>query len=293
MPRGTIEPTLREVEFQKLVIECGMSDCPYGRASYNSRAHRHFSYEDYDFSIMHNEEIVEHYDGILYKWIDSNGMSAYGGTPLKWDLPKNGQPGAWAEPDSKHLSTCKHGLHALREGDRGFGGHGRLFIAEADGPVMITSGKVVCMRLRLVQEIDTRWDIKAESEAAIWKTQRESLRKNHPVLRPYLRPTRDATKKALARALKPKVEVYRRLMLDKAKHDARAEFVYFDGPLPSDHWNVRRRIMADIRKARKDAQAFHQYLYYVDLKPGFTELVKANAIEADPNYIAYMNAEEE
>lgn len=202
------------------VRECGVKRCSY--SSY--REHSHYQYGDYEFAVARGEEIKE-YDGPLFKWLNQDGTSTYG--KLTWDLPTEAGPGDWAEPDSKLLSTCAHGLHALLPGQAGFIG-ARLFVAESRGPVMFTYNKVVTMGLRLIREVDLTMDITPEVERQFWLQVTESLRnRSYQVIpRKYhhlIRNTRKATLTTVRREAKPLIAEDRRLRGELLKFEAGIE----------------------------------------------------------------------
>lgn len=294
MARGKVEPSfLQEVEIQPVIVTCNIKGCPYDKGyGYTHYAHKHYSYEDYGFAVLDDKEwIKQSHDGLLYKWLSKDGTSSYGGAPLKWDLPhKDGTPGDWAEPDTKMLSTCAHGLHALMPGQRGFGGSGRLFIAESDGPVMVTTGKVVTMRLRLVQEINTKWELKPESEKALWPV----ARKNLPV--EFRRRTRLASVKAIQDESAPLLREWRALSLRKADLDAGVNFTLLEkknkDPQYTGYRRDRTEVMKELRRLRKSLTHYNQLVYWATAQPHFTDLVEADAVDASPEYLAYLKAKE-
>lgn len=209
---GKPELVLEPLPSVVVEVECNLPDCAYSgkRNGHYKQPHDHYTYGEFTFSVL-KEEKIEFYDGPLFKWIGSDNRSGYG--DLKWGLPKNGQPGAWAEPDSKLLATCNHGLHALMPGQRGFNG-ARLFVAETDGPIMITPSKVVCARLRLVREVGLDAVVTEEMKQAAWNEKVKLLVDKAPpytyfsarlpvAYRGLVKKTRRATVTAVRQSAKP------------------------------------------------------------------------------------------
>ncbi len=217
--RGRVEEETPKLRLMKIpaapvpktfVDDCNLIDCPYRRTSagqyssyyYGHKNHTHYEYGDYNFAVLEDERIG-FYDGPLFKWLGVDGRSSHGGT--LWSLPKDGEPGDYMEPDSKLLATCNHGLHALLPGQRGYGGYGRLFVAQAEGPIMFSgyNEKVVAMKLRLLREVDI--DLKElieQTRQRRWDNVLPNLRANYPSAT-ILKDTPEASIEAIVNAAKP------------------------------------------------------------------------------------------
>jgi hypothetical protein len=309
--RGQIElekVELAPVEVPQYVRACGVEGCPYGgkiniNPSYGGsvgQEHTHYRYGDYEFAVLPREKIEE-YDGPLFKWVDEQGRSAWGGN-MQWDLPKDGQPGDWAEPDKKLLSTCQHGLHALLPGQRGFGGAGRLFVAESRGPVMFTHGKVVCMNLRLVREVDLDGIVTPEIEDAHWKdlakrmqTPSEDWITNYSwVPKKYhhlIRKTRNATLTAVRKEARPLLTELDRLSVAMSKWDT-TDWHRLRGqkaPTLSD-WQPFFELKKQRTKVRRQLKNLDNIVAQAQRKPTWNEL-PGSVLDAYPDVKLYRSEE--
>jgi hypothetical protein len=93
----------------------------------------------------------------LYKVLSPTGESQNGGS-LKWDLPKEGQPGKWHEVQA--VSMCSKGLHLTTDPVQWRKPNCRVFEVEAegfetkdDGSVSFSGDKCVARRARLLREL--------------------------------------------------------------------------------------------------------------------------------------------
>lgn len=283
-----VEPTLELIEKTELepgyVLDCGNQGCPY-RRTYGRLKHRHYRYGDYEFAVR-AEEKIETYTGPLFKWLDSEGRSTIG--THKWDLPTEAGPGAWAEPDSKLLATCDHGLHALLPGQQGFVGT-RLFLAEAKGPVMFTYGKVVTMSLRLVREVDLLTDITPEVERQHWLQTVDQLTtgtygyspqvtKRH---RHLIKSTRKATLAAIRREAKPFIAEYQRLRNEMLKFETSVErWTRLSGKKPTTNqdWDQWRDFKRERDKIGRKLSQLDRIFHSVSVRPTW-QTIPLDAIE--------------
>jgi hypothetical protein len=88
----------------------------------------------------------------LYKLTSDTGDPVHGGAG-GWDLPKDGQPGAWREVTGP-LKPCEHGLHLLRACDlMHWLAVGTLWRVETEGERLDCADKVVVRRARLVHPV--------------------------------------------------------------------------------------------------------------------------------------------
>jgi hypothetical protein len=291
-----------EIPASQLVVQCHIEGCPYNRTNsadgYGTtygQIHEHFAYGDYQFAITGKESIQE-YDGPLFKWVNDKGQSSYGGN-LQWDLPKNGQPGAWQEPDSKLLSTCKHGLHALLPGQRGFGGVGRLFVAEAEGPVMFAPmhGKVVAMKLRLVREVDFSNVVTDEMVQAYWKERTDYFRQPggpfSPWVRALIKDTREATIKAARRAARPLLVELRRInRAMKPYEDYNEGFGRLEAKTPIADWQPFYDLYKERSKVRRKLRQLDNLVSTAQISKPRWDGVKPELV-ANPDVALYLSKE--
>jgi hypothetical protein len=97
----------------------------------------------------------------LLKVLNKNGESVHGGR-MKWSLPTKNKPGEWTEVKGT-IELCRTGLHLteVKDVDQWWSENNgyRLFLAEVEGPALVSDRKVVVRKCRLVKELkyDRTW----------------------------------------------------------------------------------------------------------------------------------------
>jgi hypothetical protein len=290
-----------------MTIDCGIIECPYGggRMGYGRNEHAHYTFEDYNFAVLFNEQILDNYEGPVFKWLSQDLKSTHGGLPTKWELPKRGKSAPWVEPDTHVLSTCQHGLHGLLPGQRGFGGSGRLFLAEVRGPIMLSGySKIVAMNMRLVREVDYKSVVTPEMQLAYWRRMRPEYTQpghapyGYPIpraFRPLLKDTPEATHRAARRAAAPFMRDLRAARKDMAPYTRQqAEFTtLFPEQLkyrtPEDwkpYYEADKRAGAAKRKLRQLERIAH----LANTKPQWSELDPKDI--TNPDVALYLRKEQ-
>jgi immunity protein 5 of polymorphic toxin system len=93
----------------------------------------------------------------LFKVTGEDGSACHGGSG-RWDLPKDGKPGAWKTVSGK-LIPCERGLHLCRPTDLVYWLGPAVWEAEVDGDERIVvdgnDGKVVVRKARLIRRLET------------------------------------------------------------------------------------------------------------------------------------------
>jgi hypothetical protein len=114
----------------------------------------------------------------LYKTLDANGRSCYGGN-TRWSLPTRNAdgtwtPGEWMPAIVGELVACENGYHLADDAQVLEWLTKRLFVAEYRGERIDADNKTVVREVRLVREI-TAWNERTQRLFAVWCA-REALR---------------------------------------------------------------------------------------------------------------------
>ena len=114
----------------------------------------------------------------LYKTLDANGRSCYGGN-TRWSLPTRNAdgtwtPGEWMPAIVGELVACENGYHLADDAQVLEWLNERLFVAEIRGERIDVDNKAVVREVRLVREI-TAWNERTQRLFAVWCA-REALR---------------------------------------------------------------------------------------------------------------------
>jgi hypothetical protein len=114
----------------------------------------------------------------LYKTLDANGRSCYGGN-TRWSLPTQNAdgtwtPGEWMPAIVGELVACENGYHLAEDAKVLEWLTERLFVAEYRGERIDVDDKTVVREVRLTREVTT-WNARTARLFAVWCT-REALR---------------------------------------------------------------------------------------------------------------------
>lgn len=93
---------------------------------------------------------------LLWKVLDNDYRSPHGNADFAYELPKDGEPGAWTEPVTNPVA-CERGYHLTSRPTSWWVSGGRLFAAEARGVMRFHGDKVACESVRLVEEVTPEW----------------------------------------------------------------------------------------------------------------------------------------
>jgi hypothetical protein len=104
--------------------------------------------------------------GMLFKVLTADGSPTHSSARtharsvgFSYALPSpSGRPGTWAPPIAE-VSACVAGYHLTRNPLPFYSDGGRVFLAEARGPVDCDGDKVACGSVRLTLELDETWDL--------------------------------------------------------------------------------------------------------------------------------------
>jgi hypothetical protein len=115
---------------------------------------------------------------MLYKTLDANGRSCYGGN-TRWSLPTrnaNGTwtPGEWMPAIVGKLVACENGYHLAEDAQVLEWLNERLFVAETRGERIDADNKIIVREVRLTREVTT-WNARTQRLFAVWCA-REALR---------------------------------------------------------------------------------------------------------------------
>ena len=89
----------------------------------------------------------------LYKYLNRDGTCRYTDNPIRWLLPRDGQPGDWMPPIAGPLQTHNNAYHAIRARHLLLWGGDALFELEYRGERVDLPEQVLLREARLLRPL--------------------------------------------------------------------------------------------------------------------------------------------